>query len=152
MSTYIDENVFNYLSNDLINNIKIIYVFGYKATEVLIVTKDDKCYGFGENEFGVLGLGHERQVKEPKIIEELCYKQINSFANGWYHVMALTSDGKVYSWGQNHWGVLGNGNRSYEINKLKINEYLINEVIVDMSCGAFHSMVLTQNSELCLGL
>jgi alpha-tubulin suppressor-like RCC1 family protein len=43
---------------------------------------------------------------------------------------------------------LGNGNRNYEISKPKINEYLINEVIVDMSCCAYHSMVLTQNSEL----
>ncbi len=148
MSTYIDEKVFNNLSNHLINNIKIIYVFGYKVSEVLIVTKDDKCYGFGQNEFGELGFGHNRQVKEPKIIEELCYKQIISFANGLYHVMALTRDEKVYSWGRNDWGFLGNGNRNYELNKPKINEYLINEVIVEMSCGAFHSMVLTLNNEV----
>jgi alpha-tubulin suppressor-like RCC1 family protein len=89
MSTYIDSNVFNNLSNHLINNIKIINVFGYKVTEVLIVIKDDKCYGFGQNNWGVLGLGHDIQVKEPKIIEELCNKQIKSFANGLYHVMAL---------------------------------------------------------------
>jgi alpha-tubulin suppressor-like RCC1 family protein len=42
---------------------------------------------------------------------------------------------------------LGNGNRNCDSNKPKINEYLINEVIVDMSCGAFHSIVLTQNSQ-----
>jgi hypothetical protein len=53
------------------------------------VTIDEKCYGFGQNSFAVLGLGHNRQVKEPKIIEELCYKQIISFANGLYDVMAL---------------------------------------------------------------
>jgi alpha-tubulin suppressor-like RCC1 family protein len=118
------------------------------VTQVLIVTKDDKCYGFGQNEFGVLGLGHDIQVKELKIIEELCCKQIISFANGYSHVMALTSDGKVYSWGRNDGGFLGNGNKDYELNKPKINEYLINEVIIDMSCGAYHSVVLTQNSEV----
>jgi alpha-tubulin suppressor-like RCC1 family protein len=148
MSTYIGSSVLNDLSNHLMNNIKIIYVFGYKVSEVFIVTKDDKFYGFGENTDGVLGLGHNRQVKKPKIIEELCYKQIISFANGWHNVMTLTSDGKVYSWGRNHLGVLGNGNTNYELDKPKINEYLINEVIVDMSCGAYHSMVLTQNSDV----
>ncbi len=40
-------------------------------------------------------------------------------------------------------GILGNGNTNYEI-----SEYLINEVIIDMSCGAYHSTVLTQNIEL----
>jgi hypothetical protein len=38
----------------------------------LVVTKDDKCYDFGENTGGVLDLGHNRQVREPKIINELC--------------------------------------------------------------------------------
>ncbi len=89
MWTNVYSNILNNLSNHLINNIKIIYVFGYKVTQVLIVTIDEKCYGFGQNSFAVLGLGHNRQVKEPKIIEELCYKQIISFANGLYDVMAL---------------------------------------------------------------
>ncbi len=114
-------------------------------TELLFVAKDDKCYGLTD---GVLVLGHNRQMREPIIIEELCYKQIISFTNGFHHVMALTSDGKVYSWGQNNLGVLGNGNTNYEINKPKISEYLINEVIIDMSSGAYHLMVLTQNIEL----
>jgi alpha-tubulin suppressor-like RCC1 family protein len=108
MSTNNESNVLSQLSNDFINNINIIFIFDHNLTEILFVTKDDKCYGFGENDLGVLGLGHNRQVKEPKIIEELCYKQIISFANSSHHVMALTSDGKVYSWGQNHLGVLGN--------------------------------------------
>jgi alpha-tubulin suppressor-like RCC1 family protein len=44
--------------------------------------------------------------------------------------------------------LLGNRNRNCDTNKPKLNEYLINEIIVDMSCGAFHSMVLTQNSQV----
>jgi hypothetical protein len=38
---------------------------------------------------------------------------------------------------------LGNRNKNYEIIKPKIIE-----VIVDMSCTAYHSMVLTKNIEL----
>jgi alpha-tubulin suppressor-like RCC1 family protein len=55
--------------------------------------------------------------------------------------MTLTSDGKVYSWGQNDLEVLGNGNKSCEIIEPIIRKCLINEAIVDMSCGAYHSMV-----------
>jgi alpha-tubulin suppressor-like RCC1 family protein len=80
-----------------INNINILFVFSYKVTEDLIVTKNDKCYGFGQNDCGVLGLGHNRLVREPKIIEELCSKQIISFANCFYHMMALMSYGRAYN-------------------------------------------------------
>ncbi len=73
-------------------------------TEALVVTKDDKCYGLGQNSRGALGLGHNRQVKEPKIINELCDKQIIKFTNGLWHVLALTSDGKIFGWGANDLG------------------------------------------------
>jgi hypothetical protein len=66
--------------NEFTNNINIIFILGPKVTEVMFFTKDDKCYGFGKSEIGELdlekvelGLGHNRQVREPKFIEELCY-------------------------------------------------------------------------------
>jgi alpha-tubulin suppressor-like RCC1 family protein len=136
------------LNNNLLKNIKFAFIFGYKVSEVLIVTKDDKCYGFGQNEYGVLGFGHDNQVKEPEIIEKLCHKKIVNFANGLRHAMALTSDGKVFSWGENECGFLGNGNRNCDLDKPKLNEYLLKEVIVDISCGAFHTIALTKNSEV----
>jgi E3 ubiquitin-protein ligase HERC2 len=118
------------------------------VTEVLVVTKDDKCYAIGQNTDGVLGLGHDRQVTEPKIVNELCDKQIIKFTNGFSHVLALTSDGKIFALGLNDLGQLGNGYINVICNKLKVNEFLMNEFIVDMSCGAFYSTVLTQNKEL----
>jgi hypothetical protein len=62
-------------------------------------------------------------------------------------VIPLTSNAKVHTWSQKYWGVLENINKNYEAIKPKINEYLLNEVIIDMSCGAYHSLVLTQNIE-----
>jgi alpha-tubulin suppressor-like RCC1 family protein len=148
MSTSIDLNALNKISDQFLINIKIIYVFGYKVTEVLVVTKDDKCYAFGQNTDGVLGLGHDRQVIEPKIVNELCNKQIVKFTNGFSHVLALKSDGKIFGWGLNDLGQLGNGYMNAICNKPKVNEFLMDEFIVDMSCGAYHSIVLTQNKEL----
>ncbi len=34
---------------NFINSINIIFTFGHNVTEVLFVTKDDKCYGLGGN-------------------------------------------------------------------------------------------------------
>jgi hypothetical protein len=84
MSTNNDSNV----KNEFINNIDIIFIFGHKVTEVLFLTKDDKCYEFRKCEIEELGLSHNRQVREPKFIEKLCYKQIISFANVFSHVMS----------------------------------------------------------------
>ncbi len=70
-----------------------------RVTEVLLVTKDDKWYDIWYGlTHGVLVLGHKRQVREPKIIEELSYKLIISFANHLFLMIAPTSVGKVYSW------------------------------------------------------
>ncbi len=101
MSIHIDVEILNKLNDHFLRDIRIIHVFGYKVTEVLIVTKDDKCYAFGENGCEVLGFGHDRQVKEPKIIEELCDKRIMKFLNGINHFIALTKDGKLLMWGLN---------------------------------------------------
>ncbi len=45
-------------------------------------------------------------------------------------------------------GQLGNGSVNTIYNKPKVNEFLMNEFIVYMSCGSHHSIVLTQNKEL----
>ena len=152
MSTNIENNVLSQINNDFKKNIKIIYIFGHKVSEVLIVTKDDTVLAFGQNDWGVLGFGHNRQVREPKIVEELSDKEIVQFVNGLYHVMALTSEGKVYCWGRNDWGQIGNNERNNDFNKPEINKYLENEVIVDMSCGALSFTCLNKNRRsVCLG-
>jgi hypothetical protein len=84
-------------------------------------------------------------VREPKFIEELCYKLIISFANDLFLMIELTNIGKVYSWSRKDWWVSGNVNKNYEIKKP-----IISDVIFNKSCAAFHLMVLTQNIELCL--
>ncbi len=48
MLTFIDLNAFNKISDHFLINIKIIYFFGHKVTEVLVVTKGDKRYAFGK--------------------------------------------------------------------------------------------------------
>ena len=68
------------------------------------MTSNDKVFGFGSNEFGVCGFGHQMVVNEPKFIEELCNKSVIQFYNGMFSVFALTSDNKLYGWGSNEFG------------------------------------------------
>ena len=125
--------------------IKRFYVFeDIKAKNVLFVTLNDKVFGFGSNDCGVCGFGHQMVVNEPKIIEELCDKSVIQFYNGIYSAFALTSDNKLYGWGNNEFGQLGlkvvNFNKVY---KPVLIEDLNDINIKQISCGASHTLVLT---------
>ena len=91
---YIDTNTpisneilksFTICNNSNLNNfsIKYIHIFDDEnGFNVLFVSMDDNVYGFGSNQFGCCGLGHNKNVKDPQIIPELCDKNIQQFYNG----------------------------------------------------------------------
>jgi RCC1 and BTB domain-containing protein len=144
-------DVLNKLNEEFKQKVKILYVFEDdfpKRYNVLIVTKDDKTFAFGRNSYSQLGFGHNQVVNETQIVEELCDQQIIDFANSSCHCIARNSCGKVYSWGWNGWGLLGIGSQDKSFHKPILNQYLNNEFVIDISCGGFHSLVLTNCGEV----
>jgi alpha-tubulin suppressor-like RCC1 family protein len=132
-------------------NINFVFIFGSKSDEFIIVTKTDEVYGFGKNKFCRLGLGHQYQINEPTIILELCHKKVVDIVNGWRHVIALTSDGKIYRWGHN-WSESFSA-REYEQNNIeqskpKLVQSLKEEFVIDISCGSIHSLALTKSGKV----
>ncbi len=78
----------------------------------------------------------------------MSYNQIIDFNNGLYHVFARTISGKVYCWGYNEFGVLGNGKNDGVIYKPELNEYLSNKQITDICCGKYYTLVLDNSGEI----
>ena len=142
--------VLNDLKEDFKQNIKILYVFKdyWNKENVFLVTNDDKVYCFGSNSYGLLGFGHDNEVNELTLNQELSHKQIIDFKNSYYHVIARTSDEKVYCWGYNDRGCLGNGKNDYKIYKPELNQYLSEKQIIDICCGVCHTIVLTISGEV----
>ena len=73
---------------------------------VLGLTKDNKVYGWGENNFGQLGRsiskGNPSNIfLKPEIINLPSVIQLSC---GSCHTLALTCDGRVFGWGDNIWG------------------------------------------------
>ena len=133
--------------NSNLNNffIKYIHILDDKnGFNVLFVSMDDNVYGFGSNQWGVCGLGHNKNVKDPQIIPELCDKNIQHFYNGLGFVLGLTSDNELYGWGRNDWLQLGSETLNKENNK-PININIKNQIIKQISCGSYHTLVLTSD-------
>ena len=134
----------------MIIKIKIFHVFDdEKGYNVLFITSDDKVFGFGSNCFGCCGLGHNSVVNEPQIIPELCHKNIKQFFIGYNFILALNIENKVYGWGMNDLGQCGRETINSE------NEYLLpslidfnTENVIQISCGAYHSLGLTSSGRL----
>lgn len=75
---------------------------------VLCLGSDGNVYAWGKNDFGQLGTAVTGDpIKTPTRVEGLSGKNITAIAAGYQFSIALSSDGKVYSFGANTFCQLG---------------------------------------------
>lgn len=74
-----------------------------------VVTADGHLYTFGGGEHGQLGHNDRVNKLKPTLVEALEGVFVSQITCGWSHSVALTSTGKVYSWGNGDHGKLGHG-------------------------------------------
>ena len=70
-----------------------------------------KVYACGEGSSGKLGIGDYSDQPVPRVLSELSTYVVRKVAtnSGARHALALTADGKVFSWGDGEFGQLGHG-------------------------------------------
>ncbi|XP_054165142.1 RCC1 and BTB domain-containing protein 2-like [Oppia nitens] len=126
----------------------------------MFVTNDDRVYGLGYNGNGRLGLGHNILINEPKLIDELCGKQVNKFIFGNTFGLCLTSDQQVYSWGSNEFKQLGrttsassssSSSNDEKYCKPAIIEFFTDKFISDIQCGKDYSLALNSDGTTVYG-
>ena len=68
-------------------------------------------YACGEGTSGRLGVGDCADQPSPRVVSELSTYVVRRVATsaGGRHAMALTADGKIFSWGNGEVGQLGHG-------------------------------------------
>eukprot|EP00357_Protocruzia_adherens_P032722 CAMPEP_0114994568 /NCGR_PEP_ID=MMETSP0216-20121206/13217_1 /TAXON_ID=223996 /ORGANISM="Protocruzia adherens, Strain Boccale" /LENGTH=609 /DNA_ID=CAMNT_0002358455 /DNA_START=47 /DNA_END=1876 /DNA_ORIENTATION=+ len=82
---------------------------------VIMITERGRVYAWGQSKIGCLGLGLDKTVAKKSQVVRVSDRKCVDVRVGHSHVLALTSDGKVYSWGSNESGQLGIGEGEEEV-------------------------------------
>ena len=123
---------------------------GKKAKEVacgafhsIVCTDDGRVYSFGSGIGGRLGHGSSEDKFTPTLIQQVQLegKFVVQVACGWLCSMALTSDGRLYTWGKGESGCLGHGS---ELSSAvpSVVESLMDYKVVQIASKNVHSVAL----------
>ena len=121
---YVNELESNAMQKIEITNAEVITTNGIReAGGNYFIDNQGKVYTWGDNEYGQLGNGTEEFYSNKPIcisdIEDnvLNGKNIVEIQNSYPIMIALDSEGKVYTWGDNRNWQLGNGTEEYYSNE-----------------------------------
>ena len=120
------------------------------------LTVRGKLYTWGFNKNGFLGteiVSYDKEeipiIATPTIVASLSTKIIVQVSCGSKHMICLTNEREVFSWGSGEYGVLGHGNTS-GINKPQVIKALNKLDIIFVAAGAFDSGAITGDGKLYL--
>jgi alpha-tubulin suppressor-like RCC1 family protein len=115
------------------------------------VTTVNLAYCWGENEDGQLGDGtHQNfKLKPVAVTGGRLFRQVSA---GYYHTCGVTTDDRVFCWGSNWHGQLGNGTSNTEVVATAPMAVAGSLRFRGVSSAAFHSCgVTTDNRAYCWG-
>ena len=170
------ENIKDPINLSIINNDIRAISASCGNEHTLILSKDHTVYSFGNNEEGVLGI-EIKDNNNKNDLKEYKFNKINfgeytnkiiEISSGTVHNLALTYDGKIFSWGSSQGGQLGLTFQTLEtlpgfknnyyistpihipINKKEINTNNENNEIniIKISCGEAHSLALSSEGKV----
>ncbi|XP_046564861.1 uncharacterized protein LOC124273631, partial [Haliotis rubra] len=125
-------------------------IIGCGSQHTAIIRNSD-LYVWGLTNSGRLGHGDlvtDNSIAAPSRVETLHMLQMRvlSVACGGEHTLVITQQG-VYGWGRSQYGQVGVGTRHHYTRPMLI-ESLLSETVVSIECGQYHSLALTENSDV----
>jgi alpha-tubulin suppressor-like RCC1 family protein len=122
-----------------ISTVMAIAAGGYHS---FILTTEGQVYSFGDNRYGMLGLGDTIERPIPTMIE--IDDQIAAISAGESHSLMLDKQGLIFGFGRDKLGQLGLGDGEDR----KVPTPLMIHNIAMISAGAHHSLVLNSQGQV----
>jgi alpha-tubulin suppressor-like RCC1 family protein len=117
-------------------------------THACAVTLAEVTFCWGDNAYGQLGIGFASSTTAPVRVKTggLVFRQV--FAGGW-HTCGLTAEKRVWCWGRNDFGQLGDGARGIGLSPLAVAG---GHAFTQLSAGLIHTCgVTTAGVAYCWG-
>lgn len=109
----------------------------------VFLMKDGTVYSCGPNNYGQQGIGTKTAyLYEPTQVPGL--ENIVQIAAGFGQCLARTADGRVWAWGRNNQGQIGNGQKKNAISPV----LLALENIVDIQCGGKFCLAMAEDGTI----
>jgi alpha-tubulin suppressor-like RCC1 family protein len=117
---------------------------------VLALTTDGLVYAWGENTNGQIGDDTTITKEVPRLVEALMAKNVIDIAVGDGVSLALTDEGKVYTWGKGDKGVLGYGETYDRLvpGEIIADGALGKRFVTKISCTYNHVLVITSDRKI----
>ena len=139
------------ISTSPLNKVKIKEISA-GGEHTVAIDEEGKVYAWGSNGYGQLGDGTNDYSNIPICISDIWTNLINiqKISAGGEHTVALDKDGKVYVWGSNWTGQLGDGTtKEYSDIPICISDVSTNLVnIKEISAGGSHTVALDENGKV----
>lgn len=120
-----------------------------------VLTHYGRLYMWGMNTYGQLGNNSTQDMSVPVDIRNQFVlesgEKIKEISLGMDHTIAITTYHKVFTWGRNTMGQLGNNATTQQIKPINITSrfnFDLNESPIQVSLGSYHSSLLTNFGRL----
>lgn len=116
------------------------------------IAYDGNAYCWGFNGYGQFGNNSTASSSVPVAVDTtgvLKGKTIKSISTGYYHTCAIASDSKVYCWGYNLYGQVGNGLTTDSLVPVLVSGGAIpaGSTFTSISAGIFHNCAVASNNQ-----
>lgn len=129
------------------------YYGGIGGNDLVLLWKVTGLAAWGSNTDGRLGMGTEQIQVAPQTVDTaglLAGKTVVQVATGSSHTLALTTEGRVYAWGLNSSGQLGDGTTTSRPRPVAVSiaGVLAGKTVKAIAAGATHSYALTTEGRI----